>query len=193
MLGSFTNGSAGITNAAAIGSRAFVTQSNSLILGSINGTNGATANTRVGIGTTAPIDALDVRGGNVTIGPTAIPFSGTNALYVTNDNGNSANSMRIDGANNTLYISANQGSVSAPGTSVVIRTGSEQDRVTVDNLGNTGIGTGSPKAKLEVAAGDGYFSGPGTGVILKSPDGLVCRKLIIDNVGNLTSTPITCP
>ncbi|MGH9819824.1 MAG: hypothetical protein ACRD43_06610, partial [Pyrinomonadaceae bacterium] len=43
-----------VTNGTAIGARAFVTQSNSLILGSINGVNSATADTNVGIGTTAP-------------------------------------------------------------------------------------------------------------------------------------------
>lgn len=44
-----------------------MTQSNSLVLGSINGVNGANANTNVGIGTTAPHYALDVHGtGNFT-------------------------------------------------------------------------------------------------------------------------------
>ncbi|MCW5907636.1 MAG: tail fiber domain-containing protein [Chitinophagales bacterium] len=49
-----------LTNATAIGFRAFVAQSNSLVLGSINGINGATANTNVGIGITAPAARLDV-------------------------------------------------------------------------------------------------------------------------------------
>ena len=49
-IGSLSNGAAGITNATALGNRAQVTQSNSLVLGSINGINGATADTNVGIG-----------------------------------------------------------------------------------------------------------------------------------------------
>src|SRR5208283_445808 len=51
-----------LTNATAIGANADVTQSNSLVLGSINGVNGATASTNVGIGTTAPQYTLDVNG-----------------------------------------------------------------------------------------------------------------------------------
>jgi trimeric autotransporter adhesin len=51
-----------LTNATAIGFRAFVGQSNALILGSINGINGATADTKVGIGTTTPLDTLDIDG-----------------------------------------------------------------------------------------------------------------------------------
>ena len=54
--------SPGLTNATAIGALAQVTQSNSLVLGSIAGVNSATANTNVGIGTTAPASALDVVG-----------------------------------------------------------------------------------------------------------------------------------
>src|SRR5688572_8982646 len=54
----FTN----LTNATAIGHRAFVEQSNSLVLGSINGTNGATADSRIGIGTTSPTSKLMVAG-----------------------------------------------------------------------------------------------------------------------------------
>ncbi len=53
---------ANLSNATAIGYRAAVGQSNSIVLGSINGTNGATADTRVGIGTTTPATTLDISG-----------------------------------------------------------------------------------------------------------------------------------
>ena len=53
-----------LINATAIGSRAQVAQNNSLVLGAINGVNGAAANTRVGIGTTTPNATLTVSDGN---------------------------------------------------------------------------------------------------------------------------------
>lgn len=49
-----------LTNATAIGASAAVSQSNSLVLGSITGVNLATADTNVGIGTTAPKARLHV-------------------------------------------------------------------------------------------------------------------------------------
>ncbi|CAG5079532.1 beta strand repeat-containing protein [Parvicella tangerina] len=52
----------GLNNAIAIGSNAEVGADNSLVLGSINGVNGATADTKVGIGTTVPAVSLDVAG-----------------------------------------------------------------------------------------------------------------------------------
>ncbi len=55
-------GALNLFNATAVGSRAFVSQSNSLVLGSIAGVNGATTDTKVGIGTSAPTNLL-------TIGP----------------------------------------------------------------------------------------------------------------------------
>lgn len=55
-------GSGDLDNTTTVGARAYVTQNNSLILGSISGINGATANTAVGIGTTAPTARLDVNG-----------------------------------------------------------------------------------------------------------------------------------
>lgn len=48
------------------GSRAQVTQSNSLVLGGISGVNGGT-NTNVGSGTTAPKTRLHVAGGKVSV------------------------------------------------------------------------------------------------------------------------------
>lgn len=69
-----------MTNAAAIGTNALVTQNNSLVLGSINGTNGATASTNVGIGTSAPNSKLQVTGGNIYI-------TQPNSLIITSPNG----------------------------------------------------------------------------------------------------------
>jgi len=44
-----------VSNATAVGAQAEVGQSNALVLGSINGVNGASADTTVGIGTTTPV------------------------------------------------------------------------------------------------------------------------------------------
>ncbi len=52
-----------LSNATAIGAYAAVGASNSLVLGAINGTNGAGFSTSVGIGITAPAFLLDVKGG----------------------------------------------------------------------------------------------------------------------------------
>jgi hypothetical protein len=53
-----------VTNATAIGTKAYVAQSNSLVLGSIAGLNAATSNVNVGIGTPAPARQLHIRGDN---------------------------------------------------------------------------------------------------------------------------------
>ena len=62
-----------LSNATAIGANAEVDVSNALVLGSINGVNGATASTNVGIGTTSPAYTLDVNG---TINATGFSLSG---------------------------------------------------------------------------------------------------------------------
>jgi hypothetical protein len=51
-----------LSNATAIGANAVVSESNALVLGSIDGTNGATSSVNVGIGISAPNYPLDVVG-----------------------------------------------------------------------------------------------------------------------------------
>jgi hypothetical protein len=51
-----------LTNATAIGARAVVGASNSIVLGSISGVNGATSSVKVGIGVQAPAAELEVNG-----------------------------------------------------------------------------------------------------------------------------------
>ncbi len=66
MIGALANvGANNLTNAGAIGANALVSQSNAMVLGSINGINFATADTNVGIGTTAPASKLHISGSGV--------------------------------------------------------------------------------------------------------------------------------
>jgi collagen type VII alpha len=55
--------SGSLANATAVGANAMVGASNSMVLGSINGVNGATVSVNVGIGTTTPATSLEIDGG----------------------------------------------------------------------------------------------------------------------------------
>ena len=77
LAGDTTNGAAGITNSTAVGANAFVGASNSLVLGSINGVNGAISDTFVGIGTTAPNSYLQVNGS------LSLPFRSTTGILAS--------------------------------------------------------------------------------------------------------------
>ncbi len=59
--------------------------------------------------------------------------------------------------------------------------------------GNVGIGIGAPGAKLEVFGGDVYVATAGKGILVKSPDGSQCQRILIDNSGNLATVSATCP
>jgi len=82
--------STNLNNATAIGANARVDSSNSLVLGSINGVNGASADTNVGIGTTTPTSRLHVVGdgfisGNLTVsGNLNATFGPGNPNYIQN-------------------------------------------------------------------------------------------------------------
>jgi len=88
-----------LNNATAIGAHAKVTQDNSLVLGSINGVNNATADTNIGIGTTAPKARLDVTGGNILVGS---PGQG---IILKSPNGGTCRLLAIDNAGNMTLSS----------------------------------------------------------------------------------------
>jgi len=76
-----------VSNATAIGSRAEVTQNNSLVLGSINGVNGAGADTKVGIGTTAPSSKLHVNNGDIRVTGGSVLIANPGTVIITSPNG----------------------------------------------------------------------------------------------------------
>jgi hypothetical protein len=124
-----------LVNATAIGARAEVAESNALVLGSINGVNGADANTRVGIGTTTPQAELDVAGSGLETfigdpGCGANPFAGIGFGLVGLLNCQNY-SMVGDGAN--TYVAA-------PTGSIYFRTKSNAvTAMTIDVNGNVNI------------------------------------------------------
>ena len=60
-------------------------------------------------------------------------------------------------------------------------------------MGNFGIGTAAPAAKLHVEGGNVLVNTAGTGVILKSPDGATCKLMTVSDAGAITLTTVTCP
>jgi len=121
LLGSYTDvGGAALLNATAIGYRAYVTQSNSIVLGSINGTNGATVDTKVGIGTTAPTEKLDVNGNiNLTGVLKLVGSSGTVGQVLTSNGSGSPAWRNASYGNNTRFSIRFSGNPSQNGQATI--------------------------------------------------------------------------
>lgn len=102
-------------NTTAIGAFAQAGADNSMVLGSINGINGATADTRVGIGTTIPSTTLDVKGNN-TYQPLLVESPNTFGTWIQLANTSpggltwymlSAASGNSEGAGNLAFTNSN--------------------------------------------------------------------------------------
>jgi len=144
-------GSNSLSNAAAIGARAQVTQSNSLVLGSINGVNGATADTSVGIGTTAPLGRLQVVTANDT-NPGFITNWDSRHFVIGGEASNGGIGMSYDQTNNVGYLEALSPNVDWK--NLILQSGGS------NNSGRVGIGTSTPDQLLTV---NGGASKPGGG------------------------------
>jgi hypothetical protein len=113
------------------------------------------ANERVGIGTTEPGQALDVRGrivANYT----------DNAFPLSVQSGQSTSGIILADADTTSNVV-----LRSKGDDFQIRTNAS-DRVTVDSSGNVGIGTTTPRTPLEI---QGTSSGSVDEVLLLAADG----------------------
>jgi hypothetical protein len=131
----------GLVNATAIGFNAMVSASNSMVLGSINGVNGATANTRVGIGTTSPTSPLQVTAQDGDVGPAN---SGTAA------NG----SIRVSGGTNGVVLDVGVADDLYFGSYLQSHRPTDQSinspLLLNPNGGNVGVGTTTPNHILHV-------------------------------------------
>jgi len=150
----------GFTNTTAIGANAWVAESNALVLGSIAGTNGAKANTNVGIGTTQPGFPLVVQRSDAT---------GTGVQTRTVNTSTTKNSFAIftahsAGAVTTEMLADGLGTGPLGTPSGVFGTFSDHPvglvtgngfRIFITTSGKVGIDTLNPTNILTLAAGGG--------------------------------------
>ncbi len=96
-----------LQNATAIGTNSVVNESNALVLGCINGTNGCTATTKVGIGTSTPSAVLTVQSGtdSATLGTQLMSssesFPATTGWTSISGTGSSATATHTNGGGST--------------------------------------------------------------------------------------------
>ena len=162
-----TAGANDLVNATAIGARAQVDGDDSLVLGSINGVNGATADTRVGIGTTTPDALLEVNSaGFVT------------AIFSVSSNQPTSYPR--------LQMRRSRGTRTAP-TAVLAN-----DVIgSIDATGSTGGGFTAGRAGISFRAAETWSSGGGTGTRIVFSTTLIgepltqTEQMVIDHDGQV--------
>lgn len=155
-----------LSNATAIGSQAFAGSSNSLILGSINGINGATSSINVGIGTSTPTRAkLEVHGAQ---GFTSAIFGGeSSGIALIRENPaigfnqyiSTASKNISDGYSALLEFSAYTGTMFLEMYGYTTANSNAPNFIrsfTIRNDGNIGIKAPPTNASLYVAKGTNF-------------------------------------
>ncbi len=153
MFGAFATAANGLINAAAIGHRASVTQSNSMVLGSILGVNSATADTNVGIGTTSPARRLHVSSG--ASGATSLSSSD---FVIEDNNAAFQHFLTPDDVESGILFGDPSATVGGgiifnnaiANNGIQFRAGGNTTRMTLTGSGSLGIGTVAPLDKLDV-------------------------------------------
>jgi hypothetical protein len=149
----------------------------------VNSTSG-----NVGIGTTTPDNKLEVVGGNIMLRRSAA--ANMDRIILGTVDPNIGFELRSGSTGGTPYIDFSNDSTSDFDVRLLL-TGNNALRI---DGGAVGIGVSNqPGAQLHVVGGDVAITSPGTGIVLRSPNGL-CRRVTVDNNGNFVSSPsMACP
>lgn len=144
-------------------------------------------------------------GSNVFIGRAAglDNLTGSNNTFVGNDAGRGNNIGSLNtaiGRNARMGLGTlNMSNATAIGANAVVERSASLVLGSIAGVNgasesvNVGIGTTFPKTRLHVENGKILVGAAGQGVILKSPNGEVCRELTINNAGAIVLRPLVCP
>ena len=165
-----------------------------------------TGSGNMGIGTTSPAALLHVKGGAIgqpgKIKIEDADATGLSSLELTNNTGNTfyfyklssgypANGRYTQGVSMIESNNANGLAISEVTGDIHFYTGGNNERITINNSGNVGIGTTTPNARLEIVGQVKITGGtPGAGKILTSDAGGLASWQAApgDNLGNHTAT-----
>ncbi len=171
-VGSYTNLNPGsdpatnpVTNATAIGYRAYVSQSNSLVLGSIKGVNSATDNVNVGIGISAPARQLHLKGDNAVFRMDRSTDTAAFMIVRTNLAGTAVLKTFVVGTN---------------------ASGSNDGEFVINDLGNAVGGPGTRRMTID-NYGDAEFTGSVTATGFY-PSSSIALKTNVRTYGNALQT-----
>ena len=142
-----------VTNATAIGSRAYVAQSNSLVLGSIAGLNQATSYVNVGIGTPSPARQLHLTGPNAVFRMDRTTDTASFILVRTDPTGTTPWKTFVVGTN---------------------ATGIDQGEFIINDIG-TAVGGGGNRRMTIENDGDVVFTGTVTALDFASPSSIALK------------------
>lgn len=142
--------SAALTNATAIGANAFVAQNNSLVLGSINGINGATADSRVGIGTTTPDSTLSVANKFAVGNSGTVQFDNSVSTMNYMFKSGETNANRMVFAHSTTFPGWGMQYIDAGDKFNFVKPGGDAFTVDLNNL-RAGVNTANPDSTFSVA------------------------------------------
>jgi hypothetical protein len=174
-VGTEANASTGtLTNATAVGAYAAVAESNALVLGSINGVNGATSSVKVGIGTSAPAHTLDVVGDiNATANiATSGKFSGDGSLLtnVTASTATTASGLSCTGCVGNTQLGVNYAASDSKG-------GDAANALLLDGYAYTAFQPAGSYATLGANAFAGDQSVSGTVGVVASASGATAMSV----------------
>jgi hypothetical protein len=155
LLGRDTTAGSGLVRATAIGNGAHVGQSDSIVLGTTPGFFLPVPNTRVGIGVQSPTTKLDVGGqvlirSNIGNPPTG---GGLRGLLNVVQTGSGDANFYMQGANGPRGINFSTNAIGVGDARLIISHydgTTYQNRFAISGLGDIGIGTITPTAKLDV-------------------------------------------
>ena len=135
--------------------------------------------------------------------------AGAHALYNNifgNNNsaiGGNTLSSNYMGSNNTACGSGALSSNTNGNSNTAVGVGADVSSGGLSNATAIGAGAvvngfnkvrlGNADVRVIEGQGDFYAAGAGNGIILKSPSGTVCKRLSIDDSGQLVTTTVACP
>ncbi len=154
-----------LTNATAIGYQAYVSQSNSLVLGSIKGVNYATDNVNVGIGISAPARQLHLKGDNAVFRMDRSTDTSAFMIVRTNLAGTAVLKTFVVGTN---------------------ASGSNDGEFVINDLGNAVGGPGNRRMTID-NSGDAEFTGSVTATGFY-PSSSIALKTNVRTYGNALET-----